>query len=44
LIVEPARPTEAADLSRLLRDYLTTTEQEKTERGLTGTIGTTCSA
>jgi ribosomal protein S18 acetylase RimI-like enzyme len=34
MIVEPARPEDAAEVSRLLRDYLTVTEQEKIERGL----------
>ncbi len=34
MIVEPARPEDAAEVSRLLRDYLTVTEQEKAERGL----------
>jgi GNAT superfamily N-acetyltransferase len=34
MIVEPARPKDALDVSRLLRDYLTVTEQEKAERGL----------
>jgi ribosomal protein S18 acetylase RimI-like enzyme len=34
LTVEPARPDDAGDVSRLLRDYLTSTEQEKAERGL----------
>lgn len=34
MIVEPARPEDAAEVSRLLRDYLTITEQEKAQRGL----------
>ncbi|GLY31205.1 GNAT family N-acetyltransferase [Kineosporia sp. NBRC 101731] len=34
LTVEAARPEHATDVSRLLRDYLTLTEQEKTARGL----------
>ncbi|GAB6900489.1 GNAT family N-acetyltransferase [Kineosporia succinea] len=34
LVVEPARPEDAADVSRLLSDYLTRTELEKSAHGL----------